>query len=70
MNNTIFTTGAYLKPQKVTDAIGNEKWVWVVAEIIDDSFKVGEVFNPPEIANTHNELYRNLIHDIEEINNG
>lgn len=49
--NTIHTTGALLQPQKVTDMSGNVIWRWTVAEFTDDSFKDGEVFNPPETAN-------------------
>ena len=64
MDNTIFTTGAYLKPQKIVDSCGNEKWVWVIVEFIDDSFKDGAVFNPPEVADSHQELYRNMTHEI------
>jgi len=68
MNNTIFTTGAYVRPQIVIDEQGDEKWVWVIAEFIDDSFKDGVVFNPPEVADNHQELCKNLAYDMEEIN--
>ncbi|GHT04789.1 hypothetical protein AGMMS49525_11510 [Bacteroidia bacterium] len=50
MTNIIHTTGAMLHPQKVTDMLGNEIWMWVVAEFTDGSYKDGEVFNPPETA--------------------
>jgi len=46
----IYTTGALLRPQKVTDSLGNVIWMWVVAEFTDDSFKDGEVYNPTETA--------------------
>jgi hypothetical protein len=59
MNSTkdiIHTTGALLRPQKVIDMSGNKIWMWTVAEFTDDSFKDGEVFNPPEAAESLNEL--------------
>ena len=28
----IYTTGAFLKPMKVTDSEGKEIWVWYVSE--------------------------------------
>ena len=65
MDNTIFTTGAYLRPQKIVDTMGIEKWVWVITEFIDDSFKDGEVYNPSEVAGSHQELCRNLTHELE-----
>ncbi|MDR1984282.1 MAG: hypothetical protein LBQ28_05600 [Prevotellaceae bacterium] len=48
--NIIHTTGALLRPQKVTDMFGNVIWMWAVAEFTDDSYKDGDVFNPPETA--------------------
>lgn len=48
---TIFTTGAFLKPMKVTDSEGKEIWVWYVSEFIDDSFLDGAIYNPKETAN-------------------
>lgn len=51
-NPTIFTTGAFLNPMKVTDSEGREIWIWYVSEFIDDSFLNGEVLNPKETANT------------------
>ncbi|MDR3326607.1 MAG: hypothetical protein LBT04_00470 [Prevotellaceae bacterium] len=59
MNNSkdiIHTTGALLRPQKVTDMSGNVIWVWAVSEFTDDSYKDGEVYNPPETANNYEEL--------------
>ncbi|MDR1553826.1 MAG: hypothetical protein LBS69_10245 [Prevotellaceae bacterium] len=53
---TIFTTGAYLQPMKIQKKDGGEYWVWTVTEFIDDSFKDGKVYNPPEIANTLDDL--------------
>jgi hypothetical protein len=46
----IYTTGALLRPQKVTDKLGNVLWMWTVAEFTEDSFKDGIVFNPAETA--------------------
>ena len=59
MNNMIHTTGAMLRPQKVTDSLGNVIWMWVVAEFTDDCFKDGYVYNPPETANSFEELMIN-----------
>lgn len=54
----IYTTGAHLSPIKaVID--GEERWMWTVSEFGDDSFKDGDVFNPPESANTLEELLTN-----------
>ncbi len=47
IKDIIHTTGALLRPQKVTDMLGNVIWMWTVVEFTDDSFKDGEVFNPP-----------------------
>lgn len=52
----IFTTGAFLKPLKVTDSEGKEIWVWYVSEFVESGFKNGEEYNPTEIAETFNEL--------------
>jgi hypothetical protein len=46
----IFTTGAFLKPMKIIDYNGNEKWIWYVTEFIDDSFLNGEIYNPKETS--------------------
>jgi hypothetical protein len=54
--DTIHTTGALLQPQKVTDMLGNNIWMWTVAEFTDESFKDGEVFNPPETADSLEKL--------------
>ena len=70
MNDTIFTTGAYLRPQKIVDTMGIEKWMWVITEFTDDSFKDGEVFNPSEVADSHQELCRNFTHEIIKGYNG
>ena len=58
MINTIFTTGAFLKPIKITDKQGNIIWQWVVSEFIDDSFKDCEVYNPKETAISFEELIK------------
>lgn len=52
----IFTTGAFLKPMKVTDSEGKEIWVWYVSEFIDSSFKDGEEYNPKDNAVSFDEL--------------
>jgi hypothetical protein len=52
----IFTTGAFLRPIKVTQD-GQELWMWTVVEFIDDSFSDGEVFNPPELSETEESLW-------------
>jgi hypothetical protein len=54
----IHTTGALLRPQKVTDMSGKSIWMWTVAEFTDDSYKDGEVFNPPETALSLRELVK------------
>ena len=52
---TIYTTGANLRPMSfVCD--GRAKWMWVVVEFVDDSFRDGDVYNPPECAATKDEL--------------
>ena len=52
----IYTTGAFLKPMKVTDSEGKEQWVWYVSEFVEDSFLQGEIYNPKEFANSKDEL--------------
>jgi hypothetical protein len=52
----IFTTGAFLKPLKITDSAGKNMYVWAVSEFVDDSFLNGEVYNPPEFGNSKDEL--------------
>ncbi|MBS1572290.1 MAG: hypothetical protein JST62_07860 [Bacteroidetes bacterium] len=59
-NPTIFTTGAFLKPMKVTDSEGKEIWVWYVSEFIDDSFLNGEVYNTKETSNDLETLVEEL----------
>ena len=55
----IFTTGAFLRPIKVIQD-GQELWMWTVAEFIDDSFKDGHVFNPPELSEAEEALLVDL----------
>ncbi|MCL2349553.1 MAG: hypothetical protein FWC50_14980 [Planctomycetaceae bacterium] len=55
----IFTTGAFLYPMKIKDSNGCDLWVWVVSDFDGDSFREGEVFNPPESAETLEELLIN-----------
>jgi len=59
-NPTIFTTGAFLKPMKVTDSEGKAIWVWYVSEFIDDSFLNGEVYNTKETSNDFETLVEEL----------
>ncbi|MDR1810318.1 MAG: hypothetical protein LBR34_07950 [Prevotella sp.] len=54
----IHTTGAFLRPQKHTDMLGNVIWNWVVVEFTDDSYKDGEVYNPVESAYSNAELIK------------
>lgn len=55
----IHTTGAFLKPMKVTDSENKEHWVWIVSEFTDDSFLNGEVYNPKEFSKSKKELLEN-----------
>jgi len=52
----LYTTGAYIRPLKVVDKMGNETWFWVISEFSDDTFLDGEVFNPSEHGLTKQEL--------------
>ena len=52
----IYTTGAFLKPIKVTVSNGTEQWLWFVSEFVDDSFFDGKVYNPNEFASSKEEL--------------
>lgn len=58
---SIFTTGAFLKPMKVTDSEGKEIWVWHVSEFMDDSFLDGKTYNPQETANSKKELIEEIV---------
>ncbi len=51
----IFTTGAFLEPVRVI-ILGKTRWMWVVTAFEDDSFKDGDTFNPPEVADTEEKL--------------
>lgn len=55
---TIYTTGAHLRPTKITYPNGREEWRWIVVEFEDDSFEDGDVFNPPESASTLKKLLK------------
>lgn len=55
-NPEIYTTGAYLRPLKITDGQGEELWVWYVSNFDGDSFNDGEVFNPKENARNKKDL--------------
>lgn len=52
----LYTTGAYIRPFKVVDINGNEKWIWTVSEFVDDTFWNGEVFNPGESGDSMRSL--------------
>lgn len=52
----IYTTGAFLKPIKVTDSEGKEIWLWYVSEFNEDTFKDSELYNPNEFGDTKEEL--------------
>lgn len=58
MDEQIFTTGAYLIPIQIDD-----RWVWMVSSFEDETFKDGESFNPPEAAESLNELLTNTTKD-------
>ena len=60
----IFTTGAFLRPIKVFQD-GEELWMWTVAEFIDDSFKDGQIFNPPEVSQAKEDLFTNTTPDTD-----
>lgn len=47
----IYTTGADIAPIRVT-VDGTERWMLTIVNFEDDSFKDGDIFNPPESANT------------------
>jgi hypothetical protein len=64
-SNIIFTTGAFLEPMKIKNMHGNEKWIWRVSEFIDDSFMDGDIYNPPESADSIENLMKNLTADID-----
>jgi hypothetical protein len=53
---SIYTTGAFLYPVKVTDSSGNMVWLWAVSQFEDDSFYLGETCNPVEKSATWEEL--------------
>ena len=55
----IYTTGAYLKPLKSFDDLGNELWVWCVSNFDADSFKNGQSINSVEKSNKKDGLILN-----------
>lgn len=58
----LYTTGAYIYPAKI-----NGRWMWVVTGFEGaDSYYNGDVFNPPEVADTLEELEVNLTPDDDE----
>lgn len=62
-NPVIFTTGAFLKPLKITNQDGKEIWIWYVTEFEEDSFLDGAVFNPEEFADTKENLLKEPVFD-------
>ncbi len=56
---TIFTTGAFLRPQKVM-MDDKEVWMWVVAEFIDDSYQDGDDCWPVELADSEKDLLEEI----------
>jgi len=55
-NVKIFTTGAFLRPLKVTDCDGKDCWVWTVSSFIENCYDDGDVFNPPVVAGSLEKL--------------
>ncbi|CAG0947801.1 hypothetical protein ANRL1_04569 [Anaerolineae bacterium] len=51
---SIYTTGAYIAPMQLL----NGKWVWVVSEFEDDTFRDGDLLNLPN-ANLGDDSYHN-----------
>ena len=51
----IFTTGAFLKPIKLTEH-GRDIWRWVVVSFEDDSYHDGELINPQTAATRADKL--------------
>ena len=54
--STIYTTGAFLYPVKVTGSNGNTEWLWAVSQFEDDSYLDGEICNPVESADSIKKL--------------
>ena len=52
----IYTTGAYLRPLKTVDSLGNDVWVWYVSNFESDSFKDRKSINLQEIAKVKKDL--------------
>jgi hypothetical protein len=50
--NAIFTIGAFCSPREIQTKDGERYWCWVVDEFMDESYKGGKVFNPPEWSDT------------------
>ena len=54
--SSIYTTGAFIAPVKVTDENGNDVWMWAVSQFEDDTYSDGKLCNPVVTANTSEEL--------------
>lgn len=51
-----FTTGALIKPMRVTNNVGEEFWIWRISEFIDDTYHNGDVVLPNEISTSDDEI--------------
>jgi hypothetical protein len=61
MATVIFTNGAFLKSVEIEG-----QWHWIVTGFEDDSFKNGELFNPPVSAESEEALLKSETEDDEE----
>jgi len=52
----IYTTGAFLRPVKVTGDNGNDVWLWAVSQFEDDTYLDGETCDPVERADSIEKL--------------
>ena len=52
----IFTTGAYLVPKLIHIEGNLWRWMWIVTSFENDSFMNGDTFNPPEAAESVEQL--------------
>jgi|GEM_PF-1314329 len=56
----IYTTGAFLSPQRIVMEDGYVYWGWVVEGFEQDSYFDGKTFNPKPLAETRKDLLRNV----------
>ena len=64
-NTKIFTTGAFLQPIRIKDEDDKYFWAWIVESFEDDSYDGEEVFNPPEIASSIEQLLVNTTEEMD-----